>query len=59
MEELGDSTDFVTCPASSMVDIGAGIALNDNLVKMVSRYDNEGGYSSRLVDRAVYMSGKE
>merc|ERR1711904_604348 len=43
------STDFVSCPASSIVDIGAGISLNDNLIKIVSWYDNEWGYSNRLV----------
>jgi glyceraldehyde 3-phosphate dehydrogenase len=53
------STDFVTCPASSIVDIGAGIALNENFVKLVSWYDNEWSYSNRLVDLAIFMSGKE
>merc|ERR1712010_41422 len=58
-EEEVVSTDFVTCPASSIVDIGAGIALNDNFVKLVSWYDNEWGYSNRMVDLAIYMHGKE
>merc|ERR1711881_828705 len=53
------STDFVSCKISSVFDVRAGIALNDNFVKLVSWYDNEWGYSNRLVDLAIYMNSKE
>jgi glyceraldehyde 3-phosphate dehydrogenase len=53
------STDFVSCKSSSIFDVNAGIALTDNFVKLVSWYDNEWGYSNRLVDLAVYMSKQD
>jgi len=54
-EEEVVSTDFTTCKRSSIFDVGAGIALTDNFVKLVTWYDNEWGYSNRLVDLAIYM----
>merc|ERR1712159_977781 len=51
------STDFVGEKQSSVLDIKAGISLNNNFVKLVSWYDNEWGYSNRLVELCVFMSG--
>ncbi|KAJ2014934.1 glycerol-3-phosphate dehydrogenase, partial [Coemansia sp. S610] len=53
------SQDFCGDTHSSIVDIGAGIALNDNFVKILSWYDNEFGYSTRVIDLIEYIHGKE
>jgi glyceraldehyde 3-phosphate dehydrogenase len=49
-EDAVVSQDFVGDERTSIFDAGAGIALNDNFVKVVSWYDNEMGYSTKIVD---------
>jgi len=58
-EEEVCSQDFASDKASSIFDVGAGIALSETFVKLVSWYDNEWGYSNRLVDLALYMASKD
>jgi len=55
-EDLVVSQDFVGETRTSVFDAGAGIALNDNFVKVVSWYDNEIGYSTKIVDLIEYAA---
>lgn len=50
------STDFRGNAHSSIVDVGAGMELNDRFFKVVAWYDNEWGYSNRVVDLILYMA---
>ena len=50
------SNDFVGDTQSSIFDAGAGIALTDTFVKVVSWYDNEMGYSNRVLDLVAHIS---
>ena len=52
------STDFKGNPASSIVDAPSTMVIGGNMVKVLSWYDNEWGYSCRLADLAVYVAGK-
>ncbi|MFN8273596.1 MAG: type I glyceraldehyde-3-phosphate dehydrogenase [Flavobacteriaceae bacterium] len=51
------SQDFVGDSRTSVVDAKAGIGLNSTFFKLVSWYDNEYGYSSKLIDLSVHIAG--
>ena len=53
------SSDFITDARSSIFDAGAGIELNPNFFKVVSWYDNEWGYSNRVIDLMLHMAKKD
>ncbi|PAA57690.1 hypothetical protein BOX15_Mlig029440g2 [Macrostomum lignano] len=53
------SSDFVGDENSSIFDAGAGIQLNDNFVKLVAWYDNEFGYSCRVIDLLTYIAKRD
>ncbi len=53
------SSDFIGCPLSSIYDHKASIELNSRFFKLVSWYDNEYGYSCRVVDLIKHMAKKD
>lgn len=55
-EDAVVSSDFTTDPRTSIFDAGAGISLNDNFVKLVSWYDNEWGYSNKVIMLIEHMA---
>jgi glyceraldehyde 3-phosphate dehydrogenase len=55
-EDAVVSSDFIGDSRTSIFDAGAGISLNDNFVKIVAWYDNEWGYSCKLLDLIAHMN---
>ena len=58
VEDAVVSSDFINDAHTSIFDATAGISLTDTFVKLVAWYDNEWGYSNKLVDLACYIASK-
>jgi glyceraldehyde 3-phosphate dehydrogenase len=54
-EDMVVSTDFLSDSRTSIFDANAGKQLDDNFIKVISWYDNEWGYSSKIIDLITYM----
>ncbi len=57
-EDAVVSNDFIGEERTSVFDADAGIALNDNFVKLIAWYDNEWGYSNKVIDLIQYIASK-
>lgn len=55
-EDMVVSSDFIGDARTSIFDAKAGIPLNDNFIKVISWYDNEWGYSNKVVDLIIHMA---
>ena len=54
-EDAVVSSDFLGCPLTSIFDANAGVYLTDKFVKVISWYDNEIGYSNKVLDLIAHM----
>ena len=57
-EDAVVSSDFLTDPHTSIFDANAGVYLTDTFVKVVSWYDNEWGYSNKVLEMIAYTANK-
>ncbi|MBO4535885.1 MAG: aldehyde dehydrogenase, partial [Bacteroidales bacterium] len=57
-EDAVVSSDFLGDPRTSIFDANAGVYLTDNFVKVISWYDNEWGYSCKLLEMIAYTADK-
>src|SRR5690606_23963396 len=57
-EDAAVSNDFIGDPRTSIFDATAGVLLSDTFLKLVAWYDNEWGYSNKVVDLVAYIAGK-
>ena len=58
-EDAVVSNDFISDPRTSIFDAGAGLALTDTFVKVVSWYDNEWGYSTKVTELVEFMASQD
>jgi len=58
-DEPAVSTDFIGRTESAIVDAQAGMMIGERLIKLVAWYDNEWGYSRRLVELILFVAKKE
>ncbi|MBP5303015.1 MAG: type I glyceraldehyde-3-phosphate dehydrogenase, partial [Bacteroidales bacterium] len=55
-EDAVVSSDFLGCKLTSIFDANAGVYLTDKFVKVISWYDNEIGYSNKVLDLIAHMA---
>lgn len=58
-EEEVVSSDYISSPYSAIFDKGAGIGVSENFFKLIAWYDNETGYSTRVIDLLKFIATKE